>query len=416
LRRSATFQAALANGNFDGLADALITLTPTPGQGRQLPPIDPATGVAIVGVGQSGLRNGCDRMGNGATYVQQSITIVNNAPVVAFNPGFNAANATPLRCLPEDYLHANPQFGATVGNSVLYNTNTGRSSYNSLQMQVTARPIQGVSTSATWVWAKSFSLPGSNYMDPNHRNLDFAVQGLNAHSLRTNATIELPIGPNKLVMGNSSGLVARIIERWQTSFIFNASSPVTSTLNPGQIHFYAASGYDVVSPNWALPTSDFKWNDGTNTGTIYGTNYIGTPDPSCSDPSKITQGDKMGTSLGLTTVAGTVGPCAMIALAARNPDGTTGELLLKYPDPGKVGNLGKSNMKGIGQWSFDVSASKSFNITESKSVQFRMDATNILNHPVPNTPNISAGGVGIGVITGKGDQVRTVQASLRISF
>src|SRR5678815_5051459 len=104
-------------------------------------------------------------MGNGAAYVQQSITIVIGAPVVAFNPGFNASNATPLRCLPEDYLHSNPQFGATAGTSVRYNTNTGRSSYNSLQLQVTARPIQGISTSATWVWAKSFALAGNGYID-----------------------------------------------------------------------------------------------------------------------------------------------------------------------------------------------------------------------------------------------------------
>jgi len=414
MRRSATFQNNLSYGAFDGVADALIGLAPSAAQGRQ----NPATGL-VGSIGQTGLRNGCDRMGNGAAYVQQSINTTTGA--VTFNPGFNASNSTPLRCLPEDYLHSNPQFGSTAGTSVRYNTNTGRSSYNSLQMQVTARPIQGVSTSATWVWAKSFNLPGSAYMDPNHRNLDYAVQGLNAHSLRTNATLELPIGPNKLLMGNSSGWVARIVERWQTSFIFNASSPVYSTLNPGQSHFYNFSGYDVASTNWVLPTSDFKWNEGTNNGTIYGDNYISVTDPSCYDPSVVTMGDKMGTVLGRidanpTTGAAAVGVCTIAALAARNPDGTAGEVLLRYPDSGKVGNLGKSNMKGIGQWSFDVSASKSFNITETKAVQFRMDATNVLNHPVPNNPNISAGPPGFGIITGKGGQVRVVQASLRLSF
>jgi hypothetical protein len=421
LRRSATFQNNLSWGNFSGVADSLIALAPTTAQGRQNLPIDPATGVAITNVGQTGLRNGCDRMGNNAAYVQQTITTTNNVPVVTFNPGFNASNATPLRCFPEDLLHSNPQFGSTAGTSVRYNTGTGRSSYNSLQMQVTARPIQGISTSATWVWAKSFALAGSGYMDPAHRDLDFAVQGLNAHSLRTNATFELPIGPNKLVMGNSSGFVARMVERWQTSMIFNASSPVYSTLNPGQNHFYAPSGYDVASTNWALPKSDFKWNEGTNTGSIYGNNYLSVTDPSCYDPSIVTLGDKMGTNLGRidanpTTGAAAAGACIISALAARNPDGTAGEVLLKYPEPGKVGSLGKSNMKGIGQWTLDVSASKAFRVTESTSFQFRIDANNVLNHPVPNTPNISAGPPGFGVVTGKGNQVRVVQASLRINF
>ena len=82
----------------------------------------------------------------------------------------------------------------------------------------------------------------------------------------------------------------------------------------------------------------------------------------------------------------------------------------------KVGNLGKSNMKGIGQWSLDVSASKAFRITEATQAQLRIDANNVLNHPVPNTPNVGAGPPGFGVITGKGNQVRVVQASLRLTF
>ncbi len=413
LRKSATFQNNLSWGNLAGVADSLITLAPSTAQGRQNPPIDPATGVTISSVGQTGLRNGCDRLGNGYSIVQQ--TTAGGGQVA------NSGAAIPLRCFPEDFLHSNPQFGSTAGTSVRYNTNTGRSSYNSLQVQVTARPMQGISTEATYVWAKSFNLAGSGYMDPAHRNLDYGVQGLNAHSLRTNATVELPIGPNKFLMGNSSGWLARAVERWQTSFIFNASSPVYATLNPGQSHFYAVSGYDVASPNWVLPTSEFQWNEGTNTGSIYGNNYISVTDPSCYDPTKVSLGDKMGTVLGRidanpTTGAAASGACIISALAARNPDGTAGDILLKYPDPGKVGNLGKSNMRGIGQWSFDMSASKSFRFSESKSLQFRIDANNALNHPVPNTPNISAGAPGIGVITGKGIQVRTVQASLRLAF
>ena len=53
-------------------------------------------------------------------------------------------------------------------------------------------------------------------------------------------------------------------------------------------------------------------------------------------------------------------------------------------------------------------------ITETKSMQFRMDATNILNHPVPNTPTLGASR--LGGITGKGNQVRVVQASLRFKL
>jgi hypothetical protein len=388
----------------------LISLAPSAAQGRQNLP------AGVGAVAQTGLRNSCDRMGNGAAYVQQTITITNGAPVVTFNPGFNASNSTPLRCFSEDYLHANPQFGSTAGSSVVYNTNTGRSSYNSLQMQLTARPIQGVSISSTWIWAKSFNVPGSGYIDPADRNLNYGVQAINPHALRTNGTIELPIGPNKIIFGNSSGFLARVLERWQTSFIWNAATGTPATFNPGQSHFYAASGYDVVSSKWQIPKADMTWIEGTNSGTIYPDNqFLGVTDPSCFDSSIVTMGDRMGTVLGRIGSGTTAtGPCTIFALAERLPDGTPGDILLQYPAPGKLGSLGRQNLKYFGQWSLDMNVSKSFRITESKSVQLRFDATNMLNHPTPNLPTLGASN--LGAVNGKGNQVRNFQGQVRISF
>ena len=48
--------------------------------------------------------------------------------------------------------------------------------------------------------------------------------------------------------------------------------------------------------------------------------------------------------------------------------------------------LGQRVIEGPGQWRFDANLQKSFKIGESKTLQFRMDARNILNHPEPNTP------------------------------
>ena len=92
---------------------------------------------------------------------------------------------------------------------------------------------------------------------------------------------ELPIGPNKLLFGNTCGIVARLIERWQTSFIFNGSSGTPTSFNPGISHFYAPSGYDIVSPNWVIPKAHVEWNEGTTTGTMYpGNKYLAIPIPS----------------------------------------------------------------------------------------------------------------------------------------
>jgi hypothetical protein len=61
-----------------------------------------------------------------------------------------------------------------------------------------------------------------------------------------------------------------------------------------------------------------------------------------------------------------------------------------------------------------MNASKSFRVSESKSLQTRMDATNILNHATPNQLTLGAGS--LGTITSKGNQIRQFQGTLRITF
>jgi hypothetical protein len=154
-----------------------------------------------------------------------------------------------------------------------------------------------------------------------------------------------------------------------------------------------------------LPKPNFEWSG--NSGSLYGDAFTSTQDPQCTDPTQVTGGDKMGTNLQATNV------CTIVALARRNPDGTPGEVLLKYTKPGEVGSLGFGNFKYFGNWSLDMSASKSFNISESKSVQIRFDSTNVLNHPTPTTPSFAAST--FGVSTGKNGE-RSFQGQLRLNF
>ena len=414
LRRSPTFQANLANGDFNAVANSLVTTVPTfAPAGLQPLPTDPSTGAGYFtttghpGPAQRVVRNGCDRMGNGASYVQQTITTGSGAPVVSFVPGFNASNSNPLRCFSEDYLITNSQFSG-----ITYHSNWNYSYYHSLQTQVTARPIQGVSLQATWVWSKTMGLnvPGGqgNYVDPTNRQLNYFAQASSPHSIRTNGTIELPIGPNKLILPNSSGWVARAIERWQTSFILNAASAIRTSALPNTSHYYGNPGYTIASNNWTLPKANLQWNG--NTGSLYGDTFIGTTDPQCLDASLVTPGDKMGTNLQATNV------CTLSALAKRNPDGTPGELMLKYARPGEVGNLGFGNFAYFGNWTLDMSASKNFKISESKTLQIRIDTENVLNHPTPVPPSFAANTFGqITANTAKTGE-RSLQGQLRFNF
>ncbi len=114
--------------------------------------------------------------------------------------------------------------------------------------------------------------------------------------------------------------------------------------------------------------------------------------------------------------------CTINAVA----DSKTGQVLLQNPLPGRRGTLGIRSIEGPGIWRFDANLSKLVKISETKSLQFRMDATDVLNHPEPNTANTAASSLildinqpNFGLITGvnaKSTLHRQFQAQLRFNF
>ena len=98
-------------------------------------------------------------------------------------------------------------------------------------------------------------------------------------------------------------------------------------------------------------------------------------------------------------------------------DSTTGKIVLQHPLPGHRGTAGRNTIEVPGIWRFDANIGKTFRITESKSLQIRMDATNILNHPNVNNPQLDINSnTAFGIITSKGNDVRTFQGQLRLTF
>jgi hypothetical protein len=113
--------------------------------------------------------------------------------------------------------------------------------------------------------------------------------------------------------------------------------------------------------------------------------------------------------------------CTLNAVA--DPD--SGQILLQNPLPGQRGTLGMSSAFGPGRWRFDANIAKQITISESKSLQFRLDATNVFNHPEPNFATglnsalLNINQTNFGVITGataKTDLRRQFQAQLRFNF
>ena len=115
---------------------------------------------------------------------------------------------------------------------------------------------------------------------------------------------------------------------------------------------------------------------------------------------------------GVTALQGTQTACGLRAIADAQ-----GHILLQNATPGRLGNIGLSWVEGPGSFRFDMSLSKTIRIAETKTVQFRADARNVLNHPILGNPNLDINSASFGQIAATGvTGTRNFQAQLRFSF
>jgi hypothetical protein len=90
---------------------------------------------------------------------------------------------------------------------------------------------------------------------------------------------------------------------------------------------------------------------------------------------------------------------------------------LQNSKPGTQGNFGNNLLQLPRRQNLDANLSKTFQISESKSLQMRLDATNILNHPNWNEPTLSIQSSNFSRTTGKGGPGnRVLQAQARVTF
>jgi hypothetical protein len=351
LRADSRFNSNLANGNYSAVAATLNTLNYTAALNPTLPPF---------GAG-----------------VQGTVLKAN---------GF-----------PDNFVVANPQYG--VVNLI---TNDYSTNYHSLEVQTTLRPVHGLSIQSTWTWSKNLGTGGPfglgpTFTNPVDRHADYSIQtDTRVQDFRTNGTFALPLGPNKLFFGSSSGIVARIIEDWQTSAVFNVNSgaPMTVTANNS---LYGNARPDIVGP---FPTDSASVTfSGTANGSYWAPGTFNTvKDPQCA-----------------ALAANLQGLCTLNAIT----DAKTGQILLQNAKPGTVPTMGLGSVFGPGRWRFDMNLSKSIRLSESKSLQVRLDAADVLNHPEPNAPILNLTGATptpFGLIAGKSNLHRQLQAQLRFSF
>lgn len=74
------------------------------------------------------------------------------------------------------------------------------------------------------------------------------------------------------------------------------------------------------------------------------------------------------------------------------------------------------NIRGPRLNTLDAAVMKSWKVTESQSLQFRADASNVRNHPIFNPPATTYGSSNFGQINGTKIGSRNVQLSLKYYF
>ena len=293
--------------------------------------------------------------------------------------GFGGGFVRNSGLFPENFFVFNPQF-----NLVHEHSNPGSSTYHSLQIQATKRLSHGFTNSFAYTWSRALGESDGDavvdYRDPNNRSKNRALLGFDrTHALTTNGTYELPFGPNKTFLANAPGFVQRIVEGWQLGGLFSwvSGAPLNIVAPIGTINQITT----VSTPNIV---GDFPKSMGTVTKTSTGVTYFAglqqITDPSVANVTP------------LNALSG-----QFTNKAIRDAQG---HLLLVNAQPGQIGSLGLKWVKGPPITGLNMNLLKRVRITETKEFELRVDAVNVLNHPVFGNPNLNINSTGTGTTTG----------------
>ena len=228
-----------------------------------------------------------------------------------------------------------------------------------------------------------------DYRDILNRNADYSVQALHRlNDFRGHGTFQLPFGPGKFIGGNTSGVLARLIEGWQFGTIFSMSSGAPLNIVATN-SIYANGTPDLVG---AMPRSG-KVNWSGVFGNFFDQKFQRVVDPACSSVAS-----------NLTAF------CTNTAIAD-----SSGSVILQTAKPGQLGSLGLRPLYGPGSWNFDANLQKRIRFTESKAMSVRVDASNLFNHPTPGNPNLNLNSGTFGEINTK-TGFRTLAGQVRLEF
>ena len=289
---------------------------------------------------------------------------------------------------PENFVLTNPQLG-----QALFFTNPNNSTYQSLNVAVTKRLSHGFTNQSTYTWSRTIA---TSIINPRERGNKTLSSLHRTHDFRSNGTFELPVGPGRLLLPKAGPVLSRLVERWQLGAIFNWTSGTPLTITAGSNPYGIATNFpDVVT---ALP-KNFGQVTKTNLppGVI---SYFAGLQP-VTDPGRS----------GITTVQSLQNFNSNFALADAQ-----GRPILVNPAPGTIGNLGEAWFEGPARTSLDLNLVKRAKIDETRELEIRLDAINVLNHPNFANPTASINSTQFGRIALPNTWNRQFVFNARLNF
>jgi len=241
---------------------------------------------------------------------------------------------------------------------------SANSAFTSMQTSLERRFGQGLFFMGNWTWSHTLDNAGEDGgaggplpQNPRDRRNDWGSANSDIrHRVNLSWTYELPFGSGKKWLSDNSAL-RWIAGGWEVSGI--------TVLQTGHAYTVTATG------------------NPTNTGRGGRANVVAGVSPEVDNPG---------------------------------PDLWFNPAAFTFPTAFNWGDAGRNGLYGPGSVNFDFTVSRTFRISESKSILFRSEFFNAFNHPQFDLPASSIGSAGVGQISSTARPSRQIQFALKFVF
>ncbi len=300
--------------------------------------------------------------------------------------------------LPSNFVIVNPQF-----TSARLAGNYANSTFHSFQIDLSKRFSSGWTLQSNYSLSKALGEEtgdgdelNRSYRSARDRGLDKKRLGFDLrHAIRNSGTFELPFGPGRPFLGNSRGVLAKLVGGWQLGGIVNLFSGDPITIVSGRASFNTFNAASTPATSVGAVDRGIGGVQRLGGGIQYFPGLTQVQDPYVQN---------------ITTQNGLRGLSALQAIRDAR-----GNLIFVNPVPGSPGTMALSSFEGPGSVRFDINLVKRVKISERVSLEFRADALDALNKPQFGNPEADINSVNFGRIT-TADGNRIIVVSGRINF